>query len=123
MASAIVLLPEDVNDSARVEPVFIKNQSKDDVLEPYEVCIAVGHVVGNAALDGVQQINGIWRIYLNSVESRAKLLLKRELVIQRKLYQLYDRNPALLNRFREECERITINDLPLSVANSEIDIF
>ena len=89
----------------------------------YEVCIAAGRVVGNAALYGVQNINGIWRIYLKSLENRAKFLLIREVVIQRKLYQVYDKNPALLIHFQKECERITIKDVLLSVANSEIENF
>ena len=39
------------------------------------------------------------------------------------MYQIYDKNPALLCHFQEECEKITIKDLPLSVANSEIENF
>ena len=62
MAAATSIRSVDIHDCFRVEPVFIKTQNKEHTLEPYEVCIAVGHVVGNAALDGVQNINGIWRI-------------------------------------------------------------
>ena len=29
------------------------------------------------------------------------------------MYQIYDKNPALLCHFQEECEKITIKDLPL----------
>ena len=110
-----------LSDNSRVEPVFIKNSDKDEVLEPYEVCMAVGRIVGNAAVDGVQNITGIWRIYLKSLADRAKLLIKREITIQRKVFQMYDKNPVLLGRYQGECERITIKDLPLSVASSEIE--
>ena len=123
MAAATSTRSVDIEDCLRVEPVLIKTQTKEDTLEPYEICVAIRQVVGNAALDGVQSINGIWRIYLKSLENRAKLLLKRKVIIQRKLYQIYDKNPALLCHFQEECERITIKDLPLSVANSEIENF
>ena len=51
------------SDHARVEPVFIRNSNKDEVIEPYEVCMAVGCIVGNAAIDGIQNITGIWQIY------------------------------------------------------------
>ena len=122
MASA--LLSGDNNQgSSRVEPVFIKHQDRDEVLEPYEVCIAVGRIVGNAAVDGVQNISGIWRIYLKSLADRAKLLVKKDITIHRRGYQLQDKNPALLGRYQDECERITIKELPLSVANSEIEHF
>ena len=73
-----------ITDNQRVESVFIKHRDKDEVLEPYEVCIAVGCIVGNAALDGVQNITGIWRIYVKSLADRAKLLVKREITIQRR---------------------------------------
>ena len=56
-----------------VEPVFIKHQNKDEVIQPYEVCFAVGRLVGNASVDGVQNIAGIWRIYVKTLADRARL--------------------------------------------------
>ena len=110
-------------DSYRIEPVFIKNTSRDIILEPYDICMAAGHCIGNSQIEGVQQINNIWRIYVKTKESRAKLIVKKEIIINSVPYQVYDRNPALTRLNPEECERITIKDLPLSVSNSEIQIF
>ena len=109
--------------SSGVESVFIKHQNKEEVIQPYEVCLAVGRIVGNTSIDGVQNIAGIWRIYLKTLADRARLLMRREITIHGKIYQLYDKNPVLLGRYRDECERITIKDLPLSVDNSEIEQF
>ena len=45
---------------------------------------------------------------------------KAELSINRINHQIFDRNPAL-NRFSQEaCEKIAINELCLSVANTEV---
>ena len=85
MAAATSTRSVDIQDCLRVGPVFINTQNKEDTLEPYEVCISVGRVVGNAALDGVQYINRIWQIYFKSLENRAKLLLRGQVVIQRKI--------------------------------------
>ena len=92
-------------------------------MEPYDVCMAAGHVVGNSQIEGAQHINGIWRIYVKTRESRARLIVNKEIRIDTVPFQVYDRNPALTRLNPEECERITIKDLPLSVANSEIQNF
>ena len=118
---AQVSLPTSQPDDSRVEPVFIRNLDRNMTLEPYDVCIAAGRVVGNGYIEGAQCINGVWRIYSKSRESRAKLVIKRELPINGVLYPVYDRNPALTNFMQEACEKITIKELPLSVANSEVE--
>ena len=110
------------NDNS-IEPVFIKNHNKNISIEPYDVCIAAGRAVGNGYIEGAQHINGIWRIYLKSRESRARLLIKRELSINGMKYQIYDRNPAFSRLSSDACEKVTIKELPLSVANSEVERF
>ena len=113
---------------ATVEPVFFKqkdiggNQSLP-TLNPYDVCMAVSRIVGQGNVDGAQNINGIWRVYLLSKESRVNLLVKGSLSLMGQQVQLYDRNPALVKDPSEVVERLTIKDLPLSVSNNEIDAF
>ena len=124
MAAATMLpLPASPPDDSRIEPVLIRVPNKDTTLEPYDVCIAAGRIVGNGYIDGAQHINGIWRIYVKSRESRGKLLIKRELSIKGANYQIFDKNPALSRFSQEACEKITIKELPLSVANAEIEAF
>ena len=86
-----------------VEPVFFKqydyggSQESDNQLALYDVCVAVGHIIGTSSVDGAQNIGGIWRIYLKSRESRARLLIRKEVPINGKMVPLFDKNPALMN--------------------------
>ena len=116
-------------ETVNVEPVFFKqhdyggSQESDIQLAPYDVCVAVGRIIGTSSVDGAQNIGGIWRIYLKSRESRARLLIRKEVPINGKIVPLFDKNPALMNQFNMNCEKVTIKDLPLSVANTEIENF
>ena len=111
-----------------VEPVFFKqkdihsNQNLTS-LTSYDVCIAVSRIVGQSNVDGAQNINGIWRIYLLSKESRVNLLVRGALTLMGRQVQLFDKNPTLMRDPTENIERLTIKDLPLSVSNSEIDAY
>ena len=58
MATAMPFLTANCASSG-VEPVFIKHKNKDKVIQTDEVCLAVGRLVGNASVDGVQNIAGI----------------------------------------------------------------
>ena len=112
-----------------VEPVFFKqydfggSKESDNRLAPYDVCVAVGHIIGTSSVDGGQNIGGIWRIYLKSRESCARLLIRKEVPINGKMVPLFDKNPALMNQFNMNCQKITIKDLSLSVANTQIETF
>jgi len=107
-----------------VEPVFFKDSDYQDTakLTTYDVCTAVGRIVGTTNLDGVQNIRGIWRIYTKSRASRLELLLKKELQINRLKVPLYDSNPAVTGD-TNDTEKIIVKDIPLSVANNEIEVF
>ena len=106
-------------ETVNVEPVFFKqhdyggSQESDIQLAPYDVCVAVGRIIGTSSVDGAQNIGGIWRIYLKSRESRARLLIRKEVPINGKIVPLFDKNPALMNQFNMNCEKVTIKDLPL----------
>lgn len=83
---------------------------------------AVGRVVGATNLDGVQNIRGIWRIYTKSRSSRLELLMKKKLQIKKLKVSLYDSNPAITGD-TDDTEKIIVKDIPLSVANAEIETF
>lgn len=111
-------------DNSQVEPVFFKdNDYKDQPqLTSFEVCIAVGHVIGSSSVDGAQNIRGVWHIYTKSRASRLELLMRKELLIKKQKLLLYDGNP-FATRANETSEKITIKDVPLSIANTEIEAF
>ena len=46
----------------------------------WTVVMAVTHVVGQDGLEGVQQLGGIWKIYLKAVKHRCELLFRINLV-------------------------------------------
>ena len=113
-----------------VEPVFFLHRDinahdeNQPTLRPYEVCVAVGKVIGNAHVDGAQNVWGVWRIYVRDRESRITLLTKK-IKLRNKTVQLYDKNPRVTNVQNPNItvEKIIIKDLPLSLDNTEIDTF
>ena len=115
-------------EPAMVEPVFFKQKDfgenlSTSPLKAYEVCMAVSRIIGQGNVDGAQNINGIWRIYLHSKESRINLLVRGHLTLMGRQVQLFDKNPTLVKDPSEPIERVTIKDLPLSVSNTEVDSF
>ena len=69
-----------------VEPVFFKQKDISDnqslsSLNSYDVCMAVSRIVGQRNVDGAQNINGIWQVYLLSKESRVNLLVRGTLTL------------------------------------------
>ena len=110
-----------------VEPVFFKSKdfssNRQESLRPYDVCVAVSNIVGQNNVEGAQNINDTWRIYTSSRESRVNLLLRGSLTVKGKQVNLYDKNPSMMFNQSDNIERVTVKDLPLSVANTEIEAF
>ena len=110
-----------------VEPVFFKSKdfssNRQESLRPYDVCVAVSNIVGQNNVEGAQNINGIWRVYTSSRESRVNLLMRGSLTVKGRQVNLYDKNPGLLYNQSDNIERVTVKDLPLSVANSEVEAY
>ena len=78
-----------------VEPVFFKQKDIDNQslssLNSYDVCMAVSRIVGQRNVDGAPNINGIWRVYLLSKESRVNLLVRGTLTLMERQVQLFDK--------------------------------
>ena len=60
---------------------------------------------------------------VKSREISARLMIRKEVLINGKMVPLFDKNPALMKQSNMNCEKITIRELPLSVANTEIENF
>ena len=84
----------------------------------WTVVMAVTHVVGQEGLEGVQQLGGIWKIYLKAVKHRCELLSRKTLWIQSKMVALFDQNPYQNNL--QSRDKLTIKGLPLHMKNDEL---
>ena len=77
-----------------VEPVFFKSKdfssNRQESLRPYDVCVAVSNIVGQNNVEGAQNINGIWRVYTSSRESRVNLLMRGSLTVKGRQVNLYN---------------------------------
>ena len=80
--------------------------------------MAVTHVVGQEGLEGVQQLGGIWKIYLKAVKHRCELLSRKTLWIQSKMVAIFDQNPYQNNL--QSRDKLTIKGLPLHMKNDEL---
>lgn len=108
-----------------VHPLFIRDRDiGNDSIEPMVLCRAITSIISPSKLQGVQIINNIWRIYIKDKPSRLELFIKESIIINGRRVKLYDQNP---NRIYEKgdvtqqpLDKLTIRNLPLSVANEEI---
>ena len=117
----------------RVLPLFLKRKDipGEDFVSCYDMCSACEDISGRDTMAGAQDIRGLWRIYPKTNEARQTLLMQGIELRGVKL-SLYNDNPYSVrthinrNGVRYSYERPTtklwISDLPLSVADSEIEI-
>eukprot|EP00745_Piridium_sociabile_P001802 TRINITY_DN110908_c0_g1_i12.p3 TRINITY_DN110908_c0_g1~~TRINITY_DN110908_c0_g1_i12.p3 ORF type:complete len:149 (-),score=21.76 TRINITY_DN110908_c0_g1_i12:900-1346(-) len=114
---------------SRTLPVFIRNRdipgasdfnSRPSVLD---VCLAAERVLGRDSIIGAQMIKGLWRVYPATDEDRSNLLLKG-MRIRGVIVSVLTNNPFLLrddSGMEKQSTKVWVDDLPISVANSEIE--
>ena len=83
----------------------------------------VSKIVGKSLVDGAQNIRGVWRIYLSDRPARLNLCVKRQINIKGVSVPVFDKNPSITKQLSpdEKREKITIRDIPPSVASQEIE--
>lgn len=115
--------------SRGIHPVFVKHGdlglSMNQQLKEYDMCKEICKVVNRDDLEGIQRVRGLWRIYLNTAESRLKLLVMG-FSIRGISVPIYDQNPFRPidenNDPLQKTIKVTVSNLPLSLANTEIEI-
>ena len=112
-----------------VKPVFLKKRDVKDLeteesrVGGLEICVAAEREAGRGAVVGCQEVRGLFRIYCGTESARNKLLTQG-IVIRDCSFQLSNQNPFILSGGSENerpTTKLTIADIPLSVANSEIE--
>lgn len=85
--------------------------------------MAAERTSGQGSILGAQDIRSLWRIYPATKQARTELLIKA-MSVRGFLVQVSDVNPFVLRENTGEekpATKLWISDLPLSVANSEIE--
>ena len=109
-----------------IQPVFFKDRDyaaneADNDLTNFTVYKAMGKIIGDQAVEGVQRVKSVWRLYSKTKEDRIQLLTREYIVLKGKRIKLYDNNPFDNQPWVKQIrEKVTIKDLPASVTNSEI---
>ena len=118
-----------VDNTAMIDHVFIKHKDiagtvGDDIeqIKSYEVCVAMGKIIGAIKVEGAQRIGGVWELYTISVESRVNLVLRQNLLLRNKLTPLFDKHP-FDNQNQQQREKIVIKGLPLRAGNEALRSF
>lgn len=109
--------------SSTVEPLFVKEDDMPSAdIAPLTVVRAIVRVTSPQAVDGVQRIGRLWRIYMKSVQCRLDLLTQKSIMILGRSVSLYEQNPFKTNQAspNDQKDKLTIKGLPLSVSNEEI---
>lgn len=109
------------------EPLFCKNSDlcpDNDTITSLEMCDSMAEVVSGRLVKGAQLINGIWRLYLHSLEAKTDLLTKG-FSVRGKRVPIYEQNPRHINTSDPDVkvEKITMKDIPLSVDNKAVEDF
>ena len=103
------------------KPIFI--QSRDiprGVAQPSgeELYKSIGKTIPHNDITGIQRIGALWRIYLESHESRVQLIT-RGLTLRDIAVPVYDTNPFTKAK-SDHLTKLTIKDIPLSVSDELI---
>ena len=108
-----------------IKPLYFKNKelqgSSSDHISDFEISVAASKIISDTEIICIQKDRDLWRLYLNSSESRTKLL-SEGFDIRSRHVGLYDTNPfsAGIQDPSEKVLKITIKGVPLSVDDSEI---
>lgn len=109
------------------EPLFCKNTDlclDNETISSLEMCDAMADVVSGRLVKGAQLINGIWRLYLHSLEAKIELVTKG-FSVRGKRVQIFEQNPRHINTDDPDAkvEKITLKDIPLSIDNKAVEDF
>ena len=117
----------------RVLPLFLKrmNIPGDEHVSCYDMCRAAEKVSGDDTMTGAQDIRGLWRLYPRTSEARQTLLMQG-IELRGVRLELLSENPysirTIVHRngvrygYERPTTRLWISDLPISVADSEIEL-
>lgn len=96
--------------------------SESEPFSTLDFCVAAEKVTGQGGIVGAQLIRGLWRVYPASDDARRKLLT-RGVVLRNVSLQVLNSNPFILkeNNQEKETTKVWIDEVPISVANSEIE--
>jgi ribA/ribD-fused uncharacterized protein len=104
------------------EPLFFRSSDlpTNQGITPLLICDTLSDIIDSRLIEGAQNIHGLWRIYVKSIEARTTLLT-RGINLQGHHITFKDKNPRLTDSSaRGTVEKIVIRDLPLSVDNEQI---
>ncbi|CAG2188586.1 ASZ1 [Mytilus edulis] len=93
--------------------------SKKLYLTHPEMYKAVGEVVPERTITGLQRIRGLWRIYLDD-EAERDILISKCLKLRGKSIWIYSRNPRVTVHENVTDIRIRVKDVPLSADDGQI---
>ena len=110
-------------------PLFVKHTdmglTMHQQLKEIDLCKDIWKVIQREELEGVQRIGGLWRIYITTEPARIKLL-SEGFSYKGLSVSIYEQNP--FRRAEENIDpskrttKVTVSNLPLSIANEEIKI-
>jgi hypothetical protein len=109
-----------------VKPIFFKDKelqgqitSDTRRISDFEISVAASVVVPD--IQCTQKDRDLWRVYVKSTDSRAKLLTEG-FDIRNRHIEVYDTNPysARLHSPKKKVLKVTVKGVPLSVDNGEI---
>lgn len=109
-----------------IKPLFVRQKDlvpeqvrDENVPTCFEVCRAISRVTQD--IDGAQLVRGLWKVYMNTIESRAQLLTMGFSFRGRSI-EVHSDNPYFRTYSdSSSIEKVTVQDLPLNVENKDIE--
>ena len=110
-----------------VPPVFVRETDipeGDSYPKILDICQAVERSIGLNSVTGAQRLGGLWRIYPTSITARNNILIQG-FSFRNVTLKVCDTNPNILHDSSTGREvpttKVFIDQVPLSVADSEIE--
>ena len=76
------------------------------------ICLSLNEIAENCAVGAQLQLDGIWRVYINSIEARG-LLVNPGLTVCGRPVSIHNMSPSIHSK--RSSEKVVLKDLPLSL--------
>ena len=107
-------------DGTNIPPVYIVQRdllALTNDISTTAICLSLNDIAENCAVGAQLQLDGIWRIYINSIEAR-DLLVNTGLTVCGRPVPIHNMSPSIHSR--RSLEKVVLKDLPLSLTNLQV---
>ena len=99
-------------DGTNIPPVYIVQKdllALTNDISTTAICLSLNEIAENCAVGAQLQLDGIWKIYINSIEAR-DLLVNTRITVCGRPVPIHNVSPSIHSR--RSSEKVVLKDLP-----------